>query len=244
MNGASAVPATLIRRTVKTLGCGTTILFGQTEMHGVISQTKLTDSPQDQAETVGQPLPDLEGEDRRPRDRGRAASGRAGEICCCGYQNMIECYRMPDATRETIDSAGWLHMSDLGCMDERGFIKITGRLKDMIIRGGLNIYPREIEELPQTHPAVAEAAVVGVPDERWGEQLAAVIRLNLADERPSVGELRAFCRTRMSAHKTPAYWSFVEAMPVTPTGKVQKFVLRDRLSAGVLPIESAQEVLS
>lgn len=170
--------------------------------------------------------------------------GEQGEICCRGYRNMIECYRMPDATRETIDSAGWLHMSDLGCMDERGFIKITGRLKDMIIRGGLNIYPREIEELLQTHPAVAEAAVVGVPDERWGEQLAAVIRLNLADERPSVGELRAFCRTRMSAHKTPAYWTFVEAMPVTPTGKVQKFVLRDRLSAGVLPIESVQEVLS
>ena len=114
----------------------------------------------------------------------------------------------------------------------------------MIIRGGLNIYPREIEELLQTHPAVAEAAVVGIPDEKWGEQLAAVIRLNPAAERPSAGELRAFCRAQMSAHKTPAYWSFVEAMPVTPTGKVQKYVLRDQLSAGALRIETAQEVLS
>ncbi len=244
MSGAGAVPATLIRRTVKTLGCGTTILFGQTEMHGVISQTRLTDSPEDQAETVGQPLPDLEVKVADPVTGEALPVGERGEICCRGYQNMIEYYQMPDVTRETIDSDNWLHMGDLGCMDERGFIKITGRLKDMIIRGGLNIYPREIEELLQTHPAVAEAAVVGIPDEMWGEQLAAVIRLNPAAERPSVDELRAFCRAQMSAHKTPAYWSFVEAMPVTPTGKVQKYVLRDQLSAGALRIETAQEVLS
>jgi fatty-acyl-CoA synthase len=130
-------------------------------------------------------------------------------------------------------------------MDERGFIKITGRLKDMIIRGGINIYPREIEELLQTHPAVAEVAVVAVPDEKWGEQLAAVIRLNAGADRPSVEDLRAFCRAQMSAHKTPAYWSFVETMPVTPTGKIQKFVLRDQLFAGALPAESVtQKVLS
>jgi fatty-acyl-CoA synthase len=239
MSGASAVSATLIRRTVKTLGCGTTILFGQTEMHGVISQTRLTDSPEDQAETVGQPLPDLEVKVADPVTGEALPLGEQGEICCRGYQNMIGYYEMPDATRETIDSDNWLHMGDLGSIDERGFIKITGRLKDMIIRGGINIYPREIEELLQTHPAVAEATVVGVPDEKWGEQLAAVIRLSRVDERPSVGELRAFCRARMSAHKTPAYWSFVDALPVTPTGKVQKFVLRDRLSAGALPIESA-----
>src|SRR5260370_41780405 len=100
-------------------------------------------------------------------------------------------------------------MGDLGRMDERGFIKSTGRLRDMVIRGGINIYPREIEELLQTHPAVAEAAVVGVPDEKWGEQPAAVIRLNPGAGRPSVHDLRAFCRAQMSAHKTPAYWSFV-----------------------------------
>ena len=238
MSGASAVPATLIRRTVKTLGCGTTILFGQTEMHGVISQTRLTDSPEDQAETVGQPLPGLEVKVADPVTGEALPVGEQGEICCRGYRNMIEYYQMPNATREMIDSGNWLHMGDLGCMDERGFIKITGRLKDMIIRGGINIYPREIEELLQTHPAVAEVAVVGVPDQKWGEQLAAVIRLNPVDERPSAGELRAFCRAQMSAHKTPAYWSFVQAMPVTPTGKVQKFVLRDRLSAGALPPSS------
>ena len=115
MSGASAVPATLIRRTVRTLGCGTTILFGQTEMHGVIGQTRLTDSPEDQEETVGQPLPDLEVKVADPVTGEALPVGEPGEICCRRYQNMIEYYEMPDATRETIDSDNWLHMGDLGC---------------------------------------------------------------------------------------------------------------------------------
>jgi len=238
MSGASAVPASLIRRTVATLDCGTTILFGQTEMHGVISQTKITDSTEDQAETIGRPVPGLEVKIADPATGDVLPLGEPGEICCRGEQNMIEYYAMPDATRDTIDTDGWLHMGDLGTMDERGFIRITGRLKDMIIRGGINIYPREIEELLQTHPAVAEAAVVGVPDERWGEQLAAVIRTAPESAQPSIEDLRAFCRANISAHKTPAYWSFVDAMPVTPTGKIQKFVLRDQLSAGTLASET------
>ncbi|WP_406691966.1 hypothetical protein REH65_08205 [Saccharopolyspora sp. ID03-671] len=133
-----------------------------------------------------------------------------------------------------------LHMGDWGCMDERGFIKITGRLKDMIIRGGVNIYPREIEEFLISHPAVAEAAVVGVPDEKWGEQLAAVIRLNPGADKPTVEHMRAFCRAEMSAHKTPAYWSFVGELPMTPTGKVKKFVLREQLSSGELDTDTHQ----
>ncbi|MDN5854319.1 MAG: AMP-binding protein, partial [Actinomycetia bacterium] len=237
MSGASAVPASLIRRVVANLECGTSILFGQTEMHGVICQTRLTDSPEDQAETVGQPLPNLEVKIVDPLSGEIVAVGEQGEICCLGYQNMIEYYRLPDESAETIDADGWLHMGDLASMDERGFVKITGRLKDMIIRGGINIYPREIEDLLQTHPAVAEVAVVGVPDEKWGEQLAAVLRLEAGADRPAVDELRMFCRDRMSAHKTPAQWSFVQAMPVTPTGKIQKFVLRDQLAAGVLATE-------
>lgn len=245
MTGASAVPASLIRRTAATFGCRTTILFGQTEMHGTVTQTRLTDSPEDQAETVGQPLPDFEVQIADPVTGGVAAIGEPGEIRCRGAQNMIEYYGMPDATRETIDADGWLHTGDLGTMDERGFIRITGRLKDMIIRGGINIYPREIEELLQTHPAVAEAAVVGLPDERWGEQIAAVIRPAPGADPPSAEDLRDFCRTHMSVHKAPAYWSFVDAMPVTPTGKIQKYVLRDRLSAGTLPsTRTVSEALS
>jgi fatty-acyl-CoA synthase len=241
MSGAAAVPAALVRRTIELLGCRFSILFGQTEMHGVISQTRVTDSPEDQSETVGQPLVQLEVKIADVLTGDVLPIGEQGEICCRGYQNMLGYYEMPDATAATIDKEGWLHMGDLGTMDERGFLKVTGRLKDMIIRGGMNIYPREIEEFLGTHPAVAEAVVVGVPDEKWGEQIAAVVRLAPGAGRPSVEELRAYCRVRMSAHKTPAYWSFVDDMPVTPTGKIQKFVLRDKLSAGEITAEAVSE---
>lgn len=241
MSGASFVPAALIRRTVETLGCSTSILFGQTEMHGVITQTRVTDSPEDQSETVGQPLPYLEVKIVDPSSGETLPLGEQGEICCRGYQNMIGYHGLVDETQATIDADNWLHMGDLGSMDERGFIKITGRLKDMIIRGGINIYPREIEDLLLTHPAVAEVAVVGVPDDKWGEQVAAVIRLTPDVERPSVDDLRTFCREHIAAHKTPAYWSFVDALPITATGKVQKFVLRDQLTGGELVSESSKK---
>ncbi|MGH3437542.1 MAG: AMP-binding enzyme, partial [Sciscionella sp.] len=170
---------------------------------------------------------------------GIAALGVQGEICCRGYQNMLGYYRMPEATSETIDADGWLHMGDLGSMDERGFIKVTGRLKDMIVRGGMNIYPREIEELLHGHPAVAEAAVIGVPDATWGEQIAAIVRPAPGVARPTPDEMRAYCREQLAAHKAPLYWSFVDELPSTPTGKVQKFVLRDQFAAGLLPVEVA-----
>ncbi|MBQ0923491.1 AMP-binding protein [Saccharopolyspora endophytica] len=240
MSGAATVPASLVRRAAETLGCRTTILFGQTEMHGVIAQTRVTDSPEDQSETVGQPLPHLEVKIADEVTGEVKSVGEAGEICCRGYQNMIEYHEMPEETESTIDSDGWLHMGDWGCMDERGFIKITGRLKDMIIRGGVNIYPREIEEFLISHPAVAEVAVVGVPDEKWGEQLAAVVRLNPGADKPTVEDMRAFCRAEMSAHKTPAYWSFVGELPMTPTGKVKKYVLREQLSSGELDTDTHQ----
>lgn len=238
MSGAATVPASLVRRTTETLGCRTTILFGQTEMHGVIAQTRVTDSPEDQSETVGQPLPHLEVKIADEVTGEVRPIGEPGEICCRGYQNMIEYHEMPEETQTTIDAEGWLHMGDWGSMDERGFIKITGRLKDMIIRGGVNIYPREIEEFLMTHPAIAEVSVVGVPDEKWGEQLAAVIRLAPGAAEPAVEEMRAFCRAEMSAHKTPAYWSFVGELPMTPTGKVKKYVLREQVASGDLDLRT------
>jgi fatty-acyl-CoA synthase len=238
MSGAAVVPAALVRRTTETLGCRTTILFGQTEMHGVVSQTRLSDSPEDQAETIGQPLPHLELKIADVVTGDVLPIGEHGEICCRGDQTMIEYYKLPEATSMAIDPDGWLHLGDLGAMDDRGFVRITGRLKDMIIRGGINIYPREIEELLETHPAVAEAAVIGVPDETWGEQVAAVIRIVGGIDRPSIEQLRAFCRAELSAHKTPAYWSFPDAMPRTTTGKLQKFVLRNLVTTGELSIVS------
>jgi fatty-acyl-CoA synthase len=234
MTGATTVPAALIRRTVEVLRTRTTILFGQTEMHGVVTQTRLSDTPEDQAETVGQPLPRIEVKIAHPVTGEVQPLGEPGEICCRSYQNMMGYHDMPAATAAAIDADGWLHMGDLGTMDERGFIRVTGRIKDMIIRGGINLYPREIEEVLLEHPAVAEAAVVGVPDDRWGEQIAAIIRLTPGVPAPSPAELRDFCRSQMSAHKTPYYWSFTDQLPATPSGKVQKFLLREQLASGTL----------
>ena len=239
MSGAATVPAALVHQTIDALGCQFSILFGQTEMHGVISQTRITDEPADQADTVGQPLPQLEVKIADVATGEVLPLDEQGEICCRGYQNMLAYYQMPEATSQTIDADGWLHMGDIGTMDERGFIKVTGRIKDMIVRGGMNIYPREIEEFLHTHPAVAEAAVIGVPDEKWGEQVAAILRLAPGAERPGAQEMRTYCRAQMSAHKTPVFWSFVDELPATPTGKVQKFVLRERFRAGDLPVETA-----
>jgi fatty-acyl-CoA synthase len=120
-------------------------------------------------------------------------------------------------------------MGDLGVMDQRGYLSINGRLKDMIIRGGMNIYPREIEALIEEHPAVREAVVVGVPDPKWGEQVGAVLKLHPDAETPAAEDLRAYCKAQLAAHKVPAIWSFVEDFPVTASGKIQKFKLREQL---------------
>jgi fatty-acyl-CoA synthase len=244
MSGAAPVSAALVRRTKETLGCGFTILFGQTEMHGVISQTRLTDSPDDQADTVGQPVPELEVKIADPDTGAVLATGERGEICARGLATMHSYYEMPEATAATIDEEGWLHLGDLGTMDDRGFITITGRLKDMVIRGGLNIYPREIEEYLGTHPAVAEVAVLGVPDEKWGEQIAAVVRLVEAAAPPSPDELRAYCREGLAAHKAPLYWTFVSEIPCTPTGKIQKFILNEQIHNHQLELQKCTSATS
>ncbi len=133
----------------------------------------------------------------------------------------------PEATAAAIDEKGWLHTGDLGTMDDRGYCKIVGRIKDMIIRGGENIYPREIEEVLFTHPAVGDVAVVGVPDEKWGERVVAFVRF-APDGRADAEELEAFVGEHLARHKTPREWFFIEELPTTASGKVQKFVLRER----------------
>jgi fatty-acyl-CoA synthase len=237
LSGASAVPASLVRRTIEQLGCRFSILFGQTETHGVISQTRITDAPDDQAMTVGQPLPQLEVKIADPVTGDALAIGEAGEICCRGYQNMLGYYGRPDETAATIGDDGWLHMGDIGTMDGRGYLAITGRVKDMIIRGGMNLYPAEIEGALTDHPAVETAAVIGVPDESWGEQVGAVLRVRAGHERPTIAELTTFLRDRIAPHKTPVFWAFRDELPLTPSGKIQKFVLRDELDAGVLTFD-------
>jgi fatty-acyl-CoA synthase len=237
LSGAASVPASLVRKTQKLLGCQFSILFGQTETHGVISQTRVTDTPEDQAETVGQPLPQLEVKIADPVTGDPLPLGQPGEICCRGYQNMLGYYGMGTETAATIDRDGWLHMGDIGSMDERGFLSVRGRIKDMIIRGGMNIYPAEIEGVLEDHPAIENAAVIGVPDEKWGEQIAAVVKLRAGFGRPSVAELTRFMREQIAPHKTPAFWAFVDKLPLTPSGKLQKFVLRERAAAGALTFD-------
>jgi fatty-acyl-CoA synthase len=237
LSGAAAVPASLVRRTTELLGCRFSILFGQTETHGVISQTRITDEPEDQANTVGQPLPQLEVKIADPVTGEPAPIGAQGEICCRGYQNMIGYYGLPEETEDTVDDDGWLHMGDIGEMDERGYLTITGRAKDMIIRGGLNLYPAEIEAALTDHPAIEAAAVIGVPDEKWGEQVGAVLRLRAGHTRPSAEELTTFLRGELAPHKTPVFWAFRDELPMTSSGKIQKFMLRDQVVKGLLTFD-------
>jgi fatty-acyl-CoA synthase len=227
VSGGSTVPAELVRRVEAALGVDFTIVFGMTEASPVITQTWPADTPEDKAETIGQPLPRVEVVIADPLTGDPVPCGAIGELRARGYQVMAGYHDKPVETADTIVD-GWLRTGDLCSMDERGYCRIEGRLKDMIIRGGENIYPREIEELVFGNPAVADVAVVGVPDERWGEQVAAFVR-PAAGQRPTEDELFQFCRDHLSPQKTPKIWVFVDEFPLTASGKIQKFLLRERL---------------
>jgi fatty-acyl-CoA synthase len=232
-SGGSTVPAEIVRKIQSTLGVQFSIVFGQTECSAVATQTRLDDSPDDKAETIGQPLPHVEVKVIDPINGAIVAPGTLGELCVRGFCVMTGYYDMPEATESTIDADGWLHTGDLGTMDERGYCRIQGRIKDMIIRGGENIYPREIEAVLYEHPAVADVAVVGVPDDRWGEQVTAFVRLR-ENTAATTADLSAFAREHLAAYKTPRTWVFVESFPLTGSGKVQKFILREQYVKGDL----------
>jgi len=226
-SGGSTVPAPLVERFEKELGAPFTIVFGQTELSPVSSMTHATDTIVDKATTIGTPMPHVEVKIIDPETGETVPVGTIGEYCARGYLVMHGYYEMPDATAETIDADGWLHTGDLAAMDERGYLSIEGRLKDMIIRGGENIYPRELEELLFAHDTVAEVAVVGLPDDRWGEVVAAFVR-PAPDRTIDKGELFAYLREHLAPHKTPKHWFEVNEFPLTGSGKIQKFVLRDQ----------------
>jgi fatty-acyl-CoA synthase len=226
LSGGSTVPADLVRRIESTLACRFSIVFGQTEASPVITQTRLDDTPDDKAVTIGQPLPQTEVRIVDPDSGATVPIGALGELVTRGYLVMKGYYEMADATAAAIDADGWLHTGDLCRMDERGYCTVEGRLKDMIIRGGENIYPREIEELLFGHEAVGDVAVVGIPDPKWGEVVAAFVR-PAPGHTPSENELFSYVRERLAPQKAPIHWVFVEEFPLTPSGKIQKFVLRD-----------------
>jgi fatty-acyl-CoA synthase len=233
----ATMPADLVRRIEGSFGVDLTGLYGMTEASSVVTQTWRDDRPDDKSQTIGQPLPQVEVQIADPNSGQTLPPGRVGEIWIRGYQVMRGYFDRPTESAGAIVD-GWLRSGDLASMDERGYLRIEGRLKEMIRRGGENIYPRQIEDVLFTHPAVADVAVVGVPDIKWGEQVAAFIRPASGRE-PTPTELLAYCRERISAQKTPRIWAFVEEFPMTPSGKIQKFVLRDQFVKGELRAHTA-----
>ena len=230
--GGALVPADLVRRIEDTLGVTFSIVFGQTECSPVATQTSWDDTVEDKAQTIGRALPHTEVKIADPETHAVMPLGEVGEICVRGYCVMHEYYGQPDFTTAAIDDEGWLHTGDLGAMDTRGYSTVEGRLKDMIIRGGENIYPKEIEEVLFAHPEVAEIAVVGVPDDKYGEQVVAFVRRTDDSEITST-ELTTHCRERLAAFKRPRSWVFVDSFPLTASGKIQKFVLREQYAKGL-----------
>ena len=228
--GGAPCPAEVMRRLIDEMHMSDiTIVYGMTETAPISVQTSPDDTLEQRVATVGRVHPhvevkivDLEGR-TVPR-------GTQGEICTRGYSVMLGYWNDAEKTAEAIDRARWMHTGDLGTMDAQGYVAITGRSKDMVIRGGENIYPREVEELLYGHPAVADAQAFGVPDALYGEELCAWIKLK-PGAAATEEEIRAFCRDRITHFKIPRYVRFVDAYPMTVTGKVQKFVMRDMMSA-------------
>jgi fatty-acyl-CoA synthase len=226
-SGGSLVPEHLVRTFEEKLGAPFTIVFGQTECSPVASMTRPTDTIEDKASTIGPPMPNVEVRIVDPESGETLPIGEVGEYVTRGYHVMHEYFEMPEATAETIDADGWLHTGDLAAMDDRGYCTVEGRLKDMIIRGGENIYPKELEELLFAHEAVGEVAIVGLPDDNWGETVGAFIR-------PAPGttvdkqQLFNYLREHLAPHKTPRQWFAVDEFPFTGSGKIQKFKLRQQ----------------
>jgi fatty-acyl-CoA synthase len=232
-SGGSMVPPELIRQVTERLQCAFSTVYGQTETSPLLTVTRPGDPLDDVLHSVGQAMPHTELSIRDPTTNQVLPVGAVGEICARAYSLMLGYNDDPEATAKTIDSDGWLHTGDLGTMDSRGFIKITGRVKEMIIRGGENLFPAEIENILLEHDDVAEVAVVGVPDPKFGEAVAAFVRL-AAGTALDPAALVAHCRANMAAQKTPTHWIEISEWPLTGSGKIQKFALRDQWVAGQL----------
>ncbi|MCY7965462.1 AMP-binding protein [Bacillus haynesii] len=224
----SNCPIEVMKKVIDNMGMSEiTIAYGQTEASPVITQTRANDSLKRRVETVGRALPNVEVKITEPGTNQEVARGVQGELCTRGYHVMKGYYKNPEATAAVIDEEGFLHTGDLAIMDEEGYCRITGRLKDMIIRGGENIYPREIEEFLYKHPNILDVQIVGVPDETFGEEVSAWIKLK-SGVSMTAEELKAYCKGKIARYKIPRYIAFVEEFPMTASGKVQKFKLREQ----------------
>ena len=232
LTGGAVVPPALVPRVEAACDAPLSIVFAQTEASPVITQTAPGDDPDDRATTLGRPLPQTEVKIVDTATGATVTPDVVGELCTRGYHVMAGYFDDPETTAAAIDADGWLHTGDLASMDARGYCRIAGRLTDMIIRGGENIYPREIEQVLFEHEDVADVAVLGIPDPVWGEQVAAFIR-PAAGRTPDPERLLAYCRDRLAPHKAPRHWTTLDAFPLTPSGKVQKFVLREQFVAAM-----------
>ena len=225
----SPCPIEIMRQVIGRMGAREmTIAYGQTEASPVVTQTRTDDPVELRVETVGKPIPDVEVKVVDPATGETLGDNEQGELCSRGHVVMLGYYNNAEATAEAIDQDGWLHSGDLAVRLQSGYYKITGRIKDMVIRGGENIYPREIEEFLFTHPSIEQSAVLGVPDKKFGEELCAWVKLKEGC-RLDEDELRTFCRGNLAHYKIPRYVQFVDSFPQTVTGKIQKFKIREQM---------------
>ncbi|MCP2167180.1 AMP-binding protein [Goodfellowiella coeruleoviolacea] len=223
----SPCPVEVMKQVIDRLGMTeVSICYGMTETSPVSTQTRVEDSVERRVSTVGRVGPHLEVKVVDPETGLTVPRGTPGELCTRGYSVMLGYWDQPDRTAEVIDAARWMHTGDLAVMDEAGYLSITGRIKDMVIRGGENIYPREVEEFLYTHPDIVDAQVIGVPDPRYGEELMAWVRLREGAPPVDADALREFCRGRLAHYKIPRYVHVVEQFPMTVTGKVRKVEMR------------------
>lgn len=228
--GGAPVPPELVRGAEDRLGVTVAIGFGQTEASPYVTHTLPRDPHPDWVRTVGHAMPHVEIRIADPENGATLPLDAVGEICTRSAFVMTGYFDDPEATARALDMDGWLHTGDLGSMDRHGYVRIHGRLEDMIIRGGENVYPREVEDVLFEHPSVVGASVLGVPNEEWGEVVAAYVQLR-PDHTVTGEELERFCREHLASFKVPRIWHVVDEFPQTASGKIQKFVLRDRLLA-------------
>ncbi|MEK5148576.1 AMP-binding protein [Psychrobacillus sp. FSL K6-4615] len=223
----SICPIEVMKKVITDMGASEiTIAYGQTESSPVITQTKTDDPIEKRVSSVGKPHPGVEVKIIDPITGEDTPTGVPGELCTRGYLVMKGYYKNEQATKTAIDPNGWLHTGDIAVVDEEGYIDITGRIKDMVIRGGENIYPKEVEEFLYQHPKVQDVQVVGVPDPKYGEELMAWVILKSCEQITS-DELKEYCKGKISYHKIPKYIEFIESYPMTASGKIQKFLLRE-----------------
>ncbi len=224
----SPCPIEMMKRVINEMGMTEiTIVYGQTEASPGCTMTTTDETLEHRVNSVGTAMPGIETKIIDPETGKEVGVGVNGEFCARGYNIMKGYYKMPEATAQAIDKDGWLHTGDLACVDAEGYYKITGRIKDMIIRGGENIYPKEIEDFLYTHPQIKDVQVVGVPSVQYGEEVCACV-VPKDGETIDESEVKEFVRANMARHKVPKYILVVDGFPMTASGKIQKFILRDQ----------------